>query len=331
MADRPILPSDGGAPGSVPAPDPTSDPTPRDRSQLESPSGLTIVVDPRKASTASRLQDRRGSLLCIAGTDADLGTHVLVEDPVFIGRQAPAGFVVHDAGVSRSHACVERLGDRYVIRDLGSRNGTLVNGVHVHGDTGLADGDKIGLSGTVLKFTYVDDLEADYLRQVNQRVGTDDLTGLLSKPRFDAMFKEAVRAARAGGLPLSAMMMDMDGLKAVNERHGHQAGAHTIRLVGLFIGETLGGGDGRACRFGGDEFAAYVTGADLPRALDLAERIRRGVEAMRVPWKGAELAVSISIGIAALTPATTDAATLQHLADLALYRAKASGKNRVCT
>ncbi len=330
VADRPIPVSDGRVRSHGPAPDPASDPAPRDISALDGLTGATVVVDPRKLHQASRSLSRKGSLLCIVGTNADIGMHVLVEESVLIGRQPPAGFVIHDAGVSRAHARVEWLGQRYVIRDLGSRNGTLVNGAGVHGEAELADGDKIVLGATVLKFTFVDETEAVYLRQVDQLVGTDDLTGLLSKHRFDAMFKEAVRSARAAGLPLAALMMDMDGLKAVNDRHGHQAGAQTVRLVGILIGETLGD-DGRACRFGGDEFAAYVPGAGPERALELAERIRHGVEAMRVPWKGAELAVSISIGVASLTPDVTDAAPLQHLADLALYRAKATGKNRVCT
>jgi diguanylate cyclase (GGDEF)-like protein len=287
-------------------------------------------MDARDIVAACLRQKQQGSLLCIAGTNADLGMHVLVEEKVLIGRDPPHGLQLHDGGISRSHAMVERRGESYVIRDLGSTNGTLVNGVHLAGEQVLREGDKILLSQTVLKFTMVDQTEAVYLRQVDQLVGTDDLTGLISKHRFDAILKEAIRTALAAGLPLAAMMMDMDGLKAVNDRHGHHAGAETIRQVGGLIGRILAG-KGEACRFGGDEFSAFVTAADLTEALRFAERIRSSVEELRVSWKGFELAVSISIGLATLTPEIADAAALLHQADLALYRAKAAGKNRICT
>jgi two-component system, cell cycle response regulator len=291
----------------------------------------TIRMDARDILAAAfQQQKQRGSLLCIAGTNADLGMHLVVEDQVQIGREPPCGLQLHDGGISRAHAAVERRGTSYVLRDLGSTNGTLVNGVRLVGEHELQEGDKIHLSQSVLKFTLVDETEAVYLRQVDQLVGTDDLTGLLSKHRFDAILKEAIRTALAARVPLSAMMMDMDGLKAVNDRHGHHAGAETIRQVGGIIGRILAG-RGEACRFGGDEFSAFVTGADLAAATEVAERIRREVEELRVLWQGSQLIVSISIGIVTLSPAVPEAAALLHLADQALYRAKASGKNRVCT
>lgn len=304
-------------------------PSPLSPAKPNGQAGATILVDANDLMADSQ-QKRQGSLLCIAGSNADLGMHIVVEKQVVIGRELPAALVIHDARVSRAHAMVERRGPVYVAGDLGSTNGTLVNGVRLQGERVLQEGDKIVVGRTVLKFTHVDETEAVYLRQVNELVGTDDLTGLLSKHRFDSIFREAVRTALASGSPLSALMMDMDGLKAVNDRHGHHAGAETIHQVGILIGRVLAG-RGEACRFGGDEFAAVLDRADLREAIALAERIRSGVETMRVNWKGVELAVSISIGVATLTADTPDAATLQHVADLALYRAKAAGKNRICT
>lgn len=283
-------------------------------------------MDARDIIRAAQQKAQRGSLLVIAGTPADVGMHLVVEDTVVIGRE-PQGLQLRDGGISRSHASVEQRGPQYLLRDLGSTNGTLVNGTRIAAEHVLQEGDKIFLGQTVIKFTMVDETEAVYLRQVAQLVGTDDLTGLMSKHRFDAVFKEAVRAAGTSA-PLAALMMDMDGLKAVNDRHGHQAGAHTIRLVGGIIGRVLEG-RGEACRFGGDEFSAFLPGADLATASAVGEKIRREVEVLRVPWKGDQLVVSISIGVAVLGPMVVDASGLQHLADQALYRAKAGGRNRV--
>jgi diguanylate cyclase (GGDEF)-like protein len=288
----------------------------------------TVRLDARQIfEAAQRETGQRGSLLVIAGTHADIGTHLLVETSVTIGREQ-VGVVLHDGGISRVHAVVERRGERYLIRDLNSTNGTMVNGQRLESERQLEEGDKIFLGQTVIKFTMVDATEADYLRQVATLVGTDDLTGLMSKHRFDAAFKEAIRTARASSAPLSALMMDMDGLKAVNDRHGHHAGADTIRRVGVLIG-TLLHGRGEACRFGGDEFSAFLFGAALEGARQTGEQIREGVEGLGLVWGGERLGVSISIGIAALAPDTADAPGLLHAADLALYRAKAAGKNRV--
>jgi diguanylate cyclase (GGDEF)-like protein len=288
----------------------------------------TVRLDAREIfAAAQRETGQRGSLLVIAGTHADIGTHLLVETAVTIGREQ-VGMILHDGGISRVHAAVERRGERYFIRDLGSTNGTMVNGERLEAERLLEEGDKIFLGQTVVKFTVVDATEADYLRQVATLVGTDDLTGLMSKHRFDAAFKEAFRTARAAQAPLSALMMDMDGLKAVNDRHGHHAGADTIRRVGVLIG-TLLHGRGEACRFGGDEFSAFLFGATLEGARQAGEQIRQGVESLSLAWRGERLAVSISVGIAALDAETHDAGGLLHDADLALYRAKAAGKNRV--
>lgn len=273
-------------------------------------------------------QKQRGTLLVIAGTHADIGTHLLIEGTVEIGREA-SGLLLHDGGISRRHVAVSRNDSSYVIQDLGSTNGTMVNGEALRGQRVLQEGDKIFLGQTIIKFTMVDETEAVYLTQVAQLVGTDDLTGLMSKHRFDAALKECLRAAVSSGAPLAVMMMDMDGLKAVNDRHGHHAGAETIRQVGGIIGRVLQG-HGEACRFGGDEFSAYLPGAGREGVLRLAEEIREEVSALRVAWKGTQLVVSISIGVATLAQGGTEMAALLHAADEALYRAKAAGKNRVC-
>jgi two-component system, cell cycle response regulator len=292
------------------------------------PSG-TIRMDAADLWRYCQNQSFRGSLLVIAGSKADIGNHLLVETAVVIGRE-PTGLQLHDGGISRSHATVERRENDYLIRDLGSTNGTLVNGSRLQGEVQLREGDKILLGQTVIKFTMVDETEAAYLRQVAHLVGTDDLTGLMSKHRFDAALKEWVKSCHASGAPLSAMMMDMDGLKAVNDRHGHQTGAETIRQVGGLIGRLLLG-RGEACRFGGDEFSAFLPAINLEQALLVAEQIRRGVETLGLQREGQVLAVTISIGVVERAAGISDFAVLMHQADEALYRAKARGKNVVCT
>ena len=88
-------------------------------------------------------------------------------------------------------------------------------------------------------------------------------------------------------------------------------------------------GRGEACRFGGDEFTAFIPGVDLSTVLDVGEEIRRSVETAELPFEDAPVKASISIGVAVVTDDTPDVKSLIGLADAALYRAKAAGRNAV--
>jgi diguanylate cyclase (GGDEF)-like protein len=272
-------------------------------------------------------EKRKGSLVIIAGTPADVGNHTVVGDAVLLGREG-GPLPLHDGRVSRQHAVVEYQEDAYWIKDLGSTNGTRVNDDPVVGPRRLTDGDHIALGGTVIKFTLVDCREADYLSQVERLVGTDSLTGLPAKHRFDAALTEAIRVARATGQRLAVLMMDMDGLKKVNDTYGHHAGASTICRVGKLIGQAVRG-RGEACRFGGDEFSAYLPGTNLDGAMSIGEQIRQLVQAAQFSLAEARFRVTISIGTAELTPHIVNLEQLLDLADQALYRAKHSGRNQV--
>ena len=270
---------------------------------------------------------RRASLLVIAGAPADIGTHRLVGDQVRIGRDF-GELKLRDGRVSRQHVRVWSVDGRYHVEDMGSTNGSRLNGRMIERATPLGEGDKIYLGSTVLKFTLVDETEAAYLARMERLAGTDPLTGLHAKHRFDSMLEETLRAGRLAGEPVCLLMMDMDGLKAINDTHGHRMGAHTIATVGRAIGRILDG-RGEACRFGGDEFCAYLAGLSLARCRLVAEEIRLVVEEQRYELDGVHTTATISIGIAAAGPDTETPGALLAAADQALYRAKRSGRNRV--
>ena len=293
------------------------------------PSGpKTLATDtlriPREAMVRGD-RGQRGSLLVIKGTSADLGLHIVVEDQVVIGRET-TGMRLRDARCSRRHVMVECRGERYYVRDLGSTNGTRLNGRIIERETHIGDGDKVQLGESVVKFSIVDETEAKYLAAMRRMAGTDALTGLLAKHLFDAMLSDAVRSARETGLPLAVLMMDMDGLKAINDAHGHHLGAHTIGEVGRTIGRILQG-RGEACRFGGDEFCAMLPGVPETSALDYAERIRIAVQATHFNKDGVSVRATISIGVAPWRPGMLDQEAVVAAADRALYRAKGKGRN----
>ncbi len=295
----------------------------------------TIRIDSDEVARYASGPKRHGSLLVIAGDVADIGTHLVVERRVVIGRDpGEAGdggeipLKLCDGRSSRRHAAVDPRDGGYVLRDLGSTNGTLLHGEPVSGERTLRDGDKITIGRSLVKFTLVDDTEAAYLERIERLAGTDELTGLLAKHRFDALLLDAVYNAHANQLALSVLMMDMDGLKAINDRHGHHMGAHTISEVGRILGEIVSG-RGEACRFGGDEFCAFLPGLVLDRAKLVGERIRRAVEDTTFTHSQSSTRATISVGVAVLTDDVLTGEQLLERADLALYRAKAKGRNQV--
>jgi diguanylate cyclase (GGDEF)-like protein len=125
-------------------------------------------------------------------------------------------------------------------------------------------------------------------------------------------------------------MMDMDGVKRINDTNGHLFGAHVIGETGRLIARVLGG-QGRACRFGGDEFSVFLPGHSRESACAVAEEIRYAIETAKLEKDGIPLRPTISIGVACYPEVGRDLLTLVTLADEALYRAKARGKNCVAT
>jgi diguanylate cyclase (GGDEF)-like protein len=124
------------------------------------------------------------------------------------------------------------------------------------------------------------------------------------------------------------LMMDMDGVKQINDTYGHLFGAHVIGEAGRIIARVIDG-KGRACRFGGDEFSAFLPGVDLDAAMKIAEQIRQTVDTAGMVKDEIPLHPTISIGVACYPEAGNDSTSLVAIADEALYRAKDLGKNTV--
>ena len=141
---------------------------------------------------------------------------------------------------------------------------------------------------------------------------------------------DADRAGGARGKPLSALMLDIDYFKAINDTYGHDAGDDVLRDFALRIKRSIRGID-LACRTGGEEFVIVMPETDMAVAAMVAERLRRRIaaEPFAVNQGQRSIPVTLSIGIAALRGQDDNAASLLKRADQALYRAKRDGRNRV--
>lgn len=166
-------------------------------------------------------------------------------------------------------------------------------------------------------------------REVREMSVTDTLTGVLNRRGFfGAAQGEMARVRRYGG-PLSAIMLDIDHFKRINDSLGHRFGDRVLREVALRCREHLRQTDILG-RYGGEEFAVLLTETDLEGAFAAAERVRTGVcKPMEI--EGKSLKVTVSLGVSAINDPGMTLEELLHQADTALYGAKESGRNRTCT
>ena len=283
-------------------------------------------VDPESQKTSATK-----AFLNVIRSRADLGAYVFINGPVVVGRDPTCNIPLQDFGVSRRHAMIAPTpGGEFVLTDLASTNGTRVNGLPVAQECVLRDGEKIIVGDTVLRFGLADQMDIDFHSEISTLVSTDPLTGLPSKRRFDQALEFAMEHCGHNSLPLSLLMMDMDGLKKINDTHGHLFGAYAIGETGKLIDRVLDG-TGQACRFGGDEFSAFLPAHDIKTATALAEQIRLAVETAGLEKDGVSLKPTISIGLAAYPDTGEELLELVACADEALYRAKAMGKNCVAS
>jgi diguanylate cyclase (GGDEF)-like protein len=270
----------------------------------------------------------RAYLVVLAGSS--VGEMFKIDAEVtIIGRGQKAQIRLLDDGISREHARLVQRSDHVVLEDLGSTNGTYCNGLKV--DTKeLADGDKILVgSTTILKFTYHDNLDEIFQKQMYESALRDGLTKAFNKKYFTDRLESEFTFALRHGAPLTLVLFDIDHFKKVNDTHGHPAGDHVLTEISTLLAGSLRAEDVFA-RYGGEEFAVICRGSDLAQGQTVGERLRKAVEGHKFVYEGTHIPVTISVGVAGLPDARVkDAAELVSVADQALYASKRGGRNRI--
>ncbi len=153
---------------------------------------------------------------------------------------------------------------------------------------------------------------------------TDPLTSVANRLRLDEVFVKEIDRAMRHGRPFAIIILDLDHFKDVNDTHGHQVGDEVLKTAARLVDDLIRETDVLG-RWGGEEFLVVSPETDLARALDLAERIRRGIEDYSFEVAGR---VTASLGVAAFQTGDTTESLLSR-ADTALYQAKHLGRNRV--
>ncbi len=159
---------------------------------------------------------------------------------------------------------------------------------------------------------------------------TDALTGLHNRRAFRTSLARDLAHAERGGSPLALMIMDLDHCKSINDEYGHLGGDAVLRHVGALLQRELRADD-MAARLGGEEFGVLLPGAGRDAGLGLAERLRQVIARMPTKYQERSVSVTASFGVVAYPEHGLTAGELVERADDALYDAKRTGRNRVCT
>jgi diguanylate cyclase (GGDEF)-like protein len=261
---------------------------------------------------------------------------IITSSKTILGRETTADIPVSDGEVSRQHCLIQwtNFGEHdeadpvCEIEDLGSTNGTFINGSSLIKRVTLRDGDQIRIGRTVLGFFLKDErvLELDQL--LLSMALNDSLTGLYKREFFFGELQREFDRSRRHGRTLSLAVVDLDFFKSVNDQYGHLRGDEALRQVADAIRATLRDGD-LCARFGGEEFAIIFPETDAKGAYEAAERFRKAIEGrVFVIGRNIEIRLTISVGVASRRDVYRDKMQLLEEADKALYLAKAAGRNR---
>lgn len=250
-----------------------------------------------------------------------------------VGRGETADLRIDDPGISREHVRFTRVGSAVQLTELKSRNGTTVDGKVLDGTLTLRDRVRVQLGrDTVIRVEIHDALEQEAAQRLYESGVRDPLTRLFNRRYLDDRLLGEAAYAKRHRSPLSLILVDLDHFKSINDdtRFGHLAGDAVLRVVAATL-QRLVRVEDVVARFGGEELVVLARSTTKRNAEILAERIRKAVEALSIPWETHVIRLTASLGIATLdeTQATRNVLDLLARADEALYRAKREGRNRV--
>ena len=291
-------------------------------------SNSTVRLEPSTLDRA-RESTKRAFVVVLSGDRMGEMFPLKDADKTTIGRGLQTDIRINDEGISRTHALVEGEAGAYYLSDAGSTNGTYANGNKVDRYP-LQEGDKIQIgASSVLKFTFHDDFDEDFQRNLYESALRDRVTGIFNRGYFTNRLESDVAFALRHGKPLALIMFDIDHFKRINDTLGHPAGDQALASLAERVQGTTRSEDIFA-RYGGEEFALICRDVDSLRAARAAYRIMDTVRSKPFELEGAKLDLTVSLGVADLGMLVEPTAeALIEAADAALYVAKRNGRDRV--
>jgi diguanylate cyclase (GGDEF)-like protein len=252
--------------------------------------------------------------------------HTLGEEAdTLIGRGSSADLQVTSRSTSRRHAQI-RIDPRggAVVEDLGSTNGTYLNGKLIRRYR-LKDGDRLHLGpSTILKFSYQDEIERDFYQDLVDREIKDTFTGIYSKRYVFNQIVNSCAHAERYKTRLSLLIFAIDGFWRIHEVYDRAATNYVVKTIARIVRRELRADDVFA-RYGRDRFMVLARDLDDKGTVMLARRTRRAVKARRIIFDGMTLPVTISLGIGTMSAHVKDPAALIRQAEDYLRMARYAG------
>ena len=236
--------------------------------------------------------------------------------------------VIDDISISRQHALIYKKGDHFFIKDNDSTNGTYINDEKIKVEATLSNQDQIKIGGTILKFLQ-GDIESLFLDNLREKINVDKLTGAYNKQYFEDHLKKLFSLAKRYNKPLSLILIDIDDFKKINDTYGHAAGDYILSELGKIVNQRIRTTDIFA-RVGGEEFGILCQETGHDNSRQLADDICMIVSGYSFSFGGSGIPVTLSIGLCEYTNELPSESDMYTLCDSLLYKAKKSGKNRVC-
>ena len=291
------------------------------KSILKNKSALTAILIENTV-----VAEPKGFPCIVVFSGPELGRRYFLDRPKqTIGRSETADIFLEDWAISRRHVDLVIKGQRTLLYDLGSTNGTYVNEDRV-ATRELQSGDMIRIGQTVFKYLAAATTEETYHEQIYRLITTDALTGVFNRAYFlRALRRELSRVERHDRI-LSLVFFDIDNFKDINDTLGHLAGDYVLKEMASIVGANLRDEDILA-RYGGDEFAIILTDTDADGARQVCEKLTGLVQAHPFLFAGSAIHITISVGARTAVPGPDAFDHMQLIADAdaKLYEAKQAG------
>ncbi len=275
----------------------------------------------------SRISSHASCLVTIYGPDLGKQYRLNYGETTRIGRGPDNDIILEWDNVSRHHAVVECAEEGCFVRDVGSTNGTYINGDELNDNHTLINGDLIKVGGAILKFLQGGNIEAQFHEEIYRLTIIDGLTQVYNKRYFlEFLDREMARCARYSR-PLTLLLFDIDHFKRINDVNGHLAGDSVLKTLAELVSTHIRKEECFA-RYGGEEFAVIMPERTGEQARVFAEKICRMVSTSEFLYEARTIPVTVSIGIGEMGTHKTIMEFIAE-ADQKLYEAKANGRNRV--
>lgn len=253
----------------------------------------------------------------------------LNEEGLTLGRGMECDVQLPAAVISRRHCKVSCVGQSIVVEDLASTNGTYLDNQRID-RAFVTPSNQLRVGPFLLKLEYKGFMEIRAQNQLLEAARLDAVTGIANRGWFVAQSARLMAAMKEPANSLTAVMVDIDRFKNVNDQFGHAAGDAVLAGVARIL-EQEKHDNHLLGRFGGEEFVMMMPDIDHQEAFILCDRAREQIAKENFKFEGLGLSVNVSIGMATRTQG--EIASLDGLiseADSAMYRAKRLGRNRVC-